>query len=250
MDIRIRVARFINDADSNPLSIVLGQNIYSITSSDIRQVFSGMAGAPLSGFRILAQIAADMLNANYTLLVAALGVPDIQRACSNTTAAGVDLATDAKNAIACSDASDALGHDVEFYANYVQQLKDQSPTVGEPFSRIRYTCAGWKVPAKWRFDGPFTTPPPNASVQEGYPLHRCCSCRPGSTRSVLFRESNVWLLGTLDLPLSHKTLTGTVLSYRAGVSALITLFETTLKRAWSPRRGQNATLTASHSMSK
>ncbi len=80
----------------------------------------------------------------------------------------VDLAADAQSAIACSDASDAVGHGADFYAQYVQELKDESETWGESWSTIRYTCAGWKVPAKWRFDGPFTSPP-DPSIREGVP---------------------------------------------------------------------------------
>lgn len=154
-----RVEDFIAAADENPFSVTVGSNLYVVTGSEIRETFRLPVYVPSTLFRSQAQLLAEMLNGNYTLLAAALGVPNLESACSNFTNAGVALQWDAQTAIACSDGSDAGNHSIPYYADYVQQLKQISPTWGGSWAEIRFSCANWKVPAAWRFAGPFASPP-------------------------------------------------------------------------------------------
>lgn len=130
-----------------------------------------------NGFENLAKTLAQALEGNYTSIVQGLHLPSLQDACSidNSTVAGVD---DATTAILCSDADfadpDGPYHGgkrqgVPFWRDYVQNLKNQSSVFGFWWSEIASKCSGWRTRPKWRFAGPFTTPPADPSLREGVP---------------------------------------------------------------------------------
>lgn len=85
---------------------------------------------------------------------------------------------EATTAIACSDAdfADPDGpyqrgekQGIPFWKDYVNTLRNQSSIFGSWWSGIASRCSGWRTRPKWRFTGPFTTPPADPSLKEGVP---------------------------------------------------------------------------------
>lgn len=133
--------------------------------------------APLpTGFDSLANVLAHTLKGNYSLIAQGLTVPLLQDACSidNSTQPGPD---DAQAAILCGDAdyADPDGpyqkekQGFEFWKHHVETVKNQSSTFGPFWAAVPSTCSGWRVRPKWRFAGPWGTPPADPALSEGVP---------------------------------------------------------------------------------
>ncbi|KAI3398343.1 hypothetical protein diail_9435 [Diaporthe ilicicola] len=180
-DIRGRIDKLISDADDTPISFVQNDessNLRVITGNDIRQVFILPLYRPLpDGFNYLATILAHTLKGNYSLISQDLRLPVLQDACSidNSTKPGLG---DAQTSILCGDAdfADPDGpyqsgekQGFHFWKSYVEEVKNQSSTFGPYWSGIASACSGWRVRPKWRFAGPWGTPPADPSLKEGLP---------------------------------------------------------------------------------
>lgn len=122
-------------------------------------------------------ILADALECNYTLISQELDLPPLQDACGINNYTGPPP-MEATTSIACSDAdfADPDGpyqggerQGIPFWQDYVDTLKNQSSMLGPWWSEIASRCAGWRTRPKWRFTGPFTTPPADPSLKEGVP---------------------------------------------------------------------------------
>ena len=130
------------------------------------------------GFEVLAIILAQTLKGNYTLIDLTIDVPPLQDACSisDPTEPRVD---DATTAILCSDADfanpdgpyhgDGEKQGVSFWRDHVATLVNQSSILGPWWSEISSRCSGWRSRPKWRYAGPFKTPPADPSLQEDAP---------------------------------------------------------------------------------
>lgn len=134
--------------------------------------------APLpAGFDFLAAVLAQTLKGNYSLIALDLSLPVLQEACSidNSTKPGPG---DAQVAILCGDAdfADPDGpyhsgkkHGLQFWKHHVETVKNQSSTFGPFWSAIPSSCSGWRIRPKWRFAGPWGTPPADPGLEEGVP---------------------------------------------------------------------------------
>jgi hypothetical protein len=129
------------------------------------------------GFNFLAAVLAQTLKGNYSLIAQDLALPVLQDACTidNSTDPFKD---DAQAAILCGDAdyADPDGphqrgkkHGFEYWKKHVQTVKNQSSTFGPFWSTIPSTCSGWRIRPKWRFAGPWGTPPADPGLKEGVP---------------------------------------------------------------------------------
>ncbi|KAJ0119708.1 hypothetical protein J7T55_013911 [Diaporthe amygdali] len=180
-DIRSRVDKLISDVDQNPISLVQSDgssNLRVITGNDIRQVFILPLYAPLPfGFTYLATALAHALKGNYSIIAINLQLPLLQDACSihNSTEQGLG---DAQTSILCGDADyadpDGRYHSGEkqgfpFWKENTEKLKNQSSTMGPFWAGIASTCSGWRVRPKWRYAGPWGTPPADPGLKEGAP---------------------------------------------------------------------------------
>lgn len=155
--------------------------MYSSCSLTTHQVISGRGRplyAPLPyGFDYLASVLAHTLRGNYSLISQDVTLPLLQDACSidNSTKPGPG---DAQAAILCGDAdfADPDGpyqngekEGFKYWKGYVDTLKNQSSTFGPAWSGISSACSGWRIRPKWRFAGPWGTPPADPSLKEGVP---------------------------------------------------------------------------------
>lgn len=133
---------------------------------------------PLPGFEILASILAQTLNGNYSIIDQTLDVPPLQDACSITDPTK-PRDDDGTTAILCGDADfanpDGPYHGqgkrqgVSYWRDYVAALVNQSSTMGAGWSEISSRCSGWRSRPKWRYAGPFTTPPSDPSLKDDAP---------------------------------------------------------------------------------
>ncbi len=137
-----------------------------MTGNDIRATFIASVYQPLTLFPRQARMLADALAGNYSLLLEYAGIPHIQDACAAKNAPGME---DGLFSISCSDAGGAEEHDLEYYQKVVEQLKGQSDTFGARWAEIPIQCMALQSRAKWRFRGPWTTPPADPSLKDGIP---------------------------------------------------------------------------------
>lgn len=138
-----------------------------------RPLYSGLP----TTFEDLANVLASALEGNYSLVGPGYRTPPLQEACSiaNDTTVGPG---DAQQAILCGDA-DVADPDgphragkrkgLTYWQNYISSLKSQSSIFGFWWSEIASQCSGWRIRPKWRFAGPFTTPPADPSLKDGVP---------------------------------------------------------------------------------
>lgn len=169
-DIKTRIDKFISDADARPIPYIDGLDVFALTGDDLRLSFRRALYSPTDGFEPHAQTLAEALKGNFTGVVSSIAVPRLQDACSVDDAV-FEQGTDTTAAIACSDAEDQSDHlyDSAFFADYVAELHNQSRTFGALWATIRLSCAAWRSRGKWRFSGPFETPPADPSLREGVP---------------------------------------------------------------------------------
>lgn len=129
------------------------------------------------GFEFLATVLADTLKGNYSLIAQDIALPVLQDACSidNTTKPAPG---DAQVAILCGDAdyADPDGphrsgkkQGLEYWKQHVEKVKNQSSTFGPFWSTVPSSCSGWRVRPKWRFAGPWGTPPADSELKQGVP---------------------------------------------------------------------------------
>ncbi|KAH8883242.1 hypothetical protein GQ53DRAFT_627118, partial [Thozetella sp. PMI_491] len=164
-DIKARVDKLIADADESPISYVHDRNVRAITGNDIRySMIPALYNSLL--FEMLARLLAGALAGDFSLLLEILDLPILQDACTENSA--VPGESDAEAAVLCSDGEDNSHQGPSYFANYIDQLKNQSDTLGAHWATIRTKCSGRQWDAKWRFKGPFTTPPAEPG-KEGVP---------------------------------------------------------------------------------
>ncbi|KUI69887.1 hypothetical protein VM1G_05403 [Cytospora mali] len=176
-DIKQRIDKLISDADAEPLSFIKNDGTFSLgvlTGNDIRKAFRGPLYKPLpTGFEDLAKVLATTLDGNYTLIGQGLDLPPIEDACSINNSTN-PRAEDATISIICSDA-DFADHgegnrqSMPFWQDHIDMSKNFSSLLGPWLSETISRCSGWRTRPKWRFTGPFTTPPADPSLKEDAP---------------------------------------------------------------------------------
>lgn len=165
-DIKDRIDQLIKDTDKNPVIFVpvdKTSTVRVITGYDIHGTFRTPLYVPWHGeFKQLAIALAEALQGNYSLIPA-----DENLAAQLQDACGLESHSpgDAQTAILCGDAcafdpaQHPRGSNASYWQGYVAKLRRQSPTLGPYWAEIALSCAAWRVPAKWAFTGPWTTPP-------------------------------------------------------------------------------------------
>jgi hypothetical protein len=169
-DVRNRVDAFIQNTTMSPIYLVQGNEVITITGDDLHAAFHRPLYDTVNLFQPLAQQLADAMVGNYTALLGEIPLPKLHDACPiRNDTWGLDQGGDAAAAVLCSDGESLSTRDVEYFTEYIRKLKAQSPTIGEHWGDIVFSCAGWRVRPKWRFEGPFRTPQADPSVREGVP---------------------------------------------------------------------------------
>ncbi len=205
-DIKKRIDKLIADLDEAPVSFVQGKYIRAVTGNDVRGSFFASVYKPIGLFPRQARLLAEALEGNFTLLMENADIPRIQDSCATDNITLPLPTSDGLYAIACNDAADAPERSLEYYQGVIKQLKSDSDMVGARWAQIPIQCLGLQGRAKWRFPGPWATPPADPSLKEGIPAapmlllttrldpvtplvnaHRMSSGHPGS--AVVIQES-------------------------------------------------------------
>lgn len=109
----------------------------------------------------------ETLAAILDLFVQTPSVPSLCVDCDRPTCSP-PASPDALAAISCSDGQSSAHLTLDDWAEYFQQLANQSAT-GNVWSEVRFKCANWDAKPAYRFEGPFTSPAHDPSLAEGKP---------------------------------------------------------------------------------
>ncbi|KAF4777699.1 hypothetical protein HER10_EVM0005986 [Colletotrichum scovillei] len=171
-DIRDRVDQLVKRLDEAPVAVLNGKVTNILTGYDVILSFKNPLYAPYTRFIKLANEINAAIEGNYTAILesASAEIPKIDQACTHPNATDLRLSWgDGGQAVLCGDGEDNTNMTLADYRAYVAELESQSPTFAGYWGQIRSACTSWLVRPKWRFTGPFTTPPHDAAVVEGRP---------------------------------------------------------------------------------
>lgn len=127
---------------------------------------------PLSkegGFEWLAKALSEALEGNYN---------EAQQLSSNETDHLNPTMPEAPFSVFCGDADfadpDGPYHagerqGISYWRGLSDTFKNQSAMLGPILATNDLVCAGWRIRPKWRFTGPFTTPPADPTLRHGSP---------------------------------------------------------------------------------
>ncbi|KAK1485506.1 hypothetical protein CTAM01_12456 [Colletotrichum tamarilloi] len=171
-DVRDRVDQLVKRLDEAPVAVLNGKVTNILTGYDVILSFKNPLYAPYTRFIKLANEINAAIEGNYTAILesASAEIPKIDQACTHPNATDLRLSWgDGGQAVLCGDGEDNTNMTLADYRAYVAVLESQSPTFAGYWGQIRSACTSWLVRPKWRFTGPFTTPPHDAAVVEGRP---------------------------------------------------------------------------------
>ncbi|KAJ0332344.1 hypothetical protein COL5a_002054 [Colletotrichum fioriniae] len=171
-DIRDRVDQLVKRLDEAPVAVLDGKVTNILTGYDVVLSFKNPLYAPYTRFIKLANEINAAIEGNYTAILKSVSaeIPKIDQACSHPNATDLRLSWgDGGQAVLCGDGEDNTNMTLADYRAYVAELESQSPTFAGYWGQIRFACTSWLVRPKWRFTGPFTTPPHDATIVEGRP---------------------------------------------------------------------------------
>ncbi|KAG6000308.1 hypothetical protein E4U21_005616 [Claviceps maximensis] len=170
-DISTRLWTWVAGLDAVPISgLSPSGNPVVLTGADIRALLAAAAYKPVASYSRLARLLSAAMHARDLppLLSAVesilLGGP-LQKACPLANASSAPPAgADAQAAVLCGDGEDVSSRDLAWWASYLADQTRTSSVYGDVWARIRFACARWPFRANWIYRGPYTTPPPPASL--------------------------------------------------------------------------------------
>jgi len=162
-DVRKRVDSFVRSLETNPLPAAQGGRVRLLTSALVRETIRQTLYSPACSFDPLASaLAESILAGNHTTILAAGGV-----LCTRIPRDHVPVSCawcgEAAFGILCGDSAATATQrvrNVSWAREEVDILQQQSPTAGEPWTRVPLACVDWQFKPKHAFAGPFesTTP--------------------------------------------------------------------------------------------
>lgn len=169
-NIKSRVNKLIDDLDANPQPISsTGGPETVITGIEVRKAAMDPLYNPLDFFEGLATLLHDAMQGNYTLLLERTGISSKVDFCSPSKVLDYSWLDHANLAVMCGDAKDVRTYALSYWDSFVQRLKKLSPDIGDLWAEGTFSCSGWQIRPKYRFEGPFTSPEADASIQSGRP---------------------------------------------------------------------------------
>ncbi|KAK8103241.1 hypothetical protein PG984_016387 [Apiospora sp. TS-2023a] len=174
--IRDFVRLFLDELEAAPIPHVVPETstIVAITKHDVLEAILRALYQPQRDFPGLARLLTEAMQGNLTLLYSSLNqAPTHRDSCSNNTKTGTPAYTwgpDVMTAVACGDGEPQTNLTAVEFADYVSDLqKHQNADFAYIEAQVRLGCSGWRIRPKYRFDGPWTTPPADARGVRGIP---------------------------------------------------------------------------------
>ncbi|KAK8074291.1 hypothetical protein PG994_005190 [Apiospora phragmitis] len=187
--IRDRVHGFLDSLGAEPAPYVsrATNTFVAVTKHDVLDAVLRPLYRPLRDFPALARLLSEALQGNLTLLYSSLNRASTHKdSCSNnsTDLRAYTWGPDAMTAVACGDGEPQDNLTATDFADYVADLqKRQNADFAFLEAQVRLGCSGWRIRPKYRFDGPWTTPPRQTKMH-AFPEDRprpSCSCPAGTT---------------------------------------------------------------------
>lgn len=168
--IQNRVDSFMAHLDKSPLALQYQGTPFVLAGDHVRTIIGSVLYDPAAGFQTLAYGLAQAIAGNSTLPVAAFvetgNFPSLSEGCAIDT---VSQGDEASLAVLCGDGDDVTSKDLAWWRLYVDGQVSTSRILAPYWSTIRFGCSSWRFRANWRFTGPFTTPPANATDVDRVP---------------------------------------------------------------------------------
>ncbi|KXH26323.1 hypothetical protein CSIM01_03701 [Colletotrichum simmondsii] len=166
-DVKARVANFLDEMDTNPVSFAYNDRPAVLISPVIRQAIFSAMYTPLVSFEPLALGLSALLNGNSSILANFLTPESIKLVCDleNDELPQYNWDSDVLSGVLCTDiVDDVVNRNISFYENLLEELKNQSETTGTAVTgAVPISCAGRKIRPPYAFTGPFTSPAANAN---------------------------------------------------------------------------------------
>lgn len=176
-DIRRRVLNLLDTLSESPSSVPYLGRVSMVSSLVVSEAIRASLYDPLNKYQPLAQQLADAIAGNFTTLLSSpnLTLPSLPNTQLNNLCTQIPSgsptsytwADEASAGILCGDSqppSSSKNTDrskLSWARGVVNRLNAQSPTVGEPWSRIPLFCIDWPFFPKYAFHGPFGSPLPD-----------------------------------------------------------------------------------------
>ncbi|KAL7945246.1 TAP-like domain-containing protein [Trichoderma barbatum] len=173
-DVRRRFDTFLSELDQAPKPVVLDSgDIVIVSGWDVRILAGLVLYSPLKLFKGLARTFNSLISGDLKdVAVMALStgmMPIMNEACPLDKTARPINVMEAQNAVVCNDGGDISHKGVSWWRKYVQNQLDTSSIFGATWATIRMPCSSWRIRPNWKFNGPFTTPDADPSLQPGRP---------------------------------------------------------------------------------
>ncbi|KAI3556670.1 hypothetical protein CABS01_00922 [Colletotrichum abscissum] len=166
-DVKARVADFLDEMDTNPVSFAYNDRPGVLTSPVIRQAIFSAMYTPLVSFEPLALGLSALLKGNSSILANFLTPESIKLVCDleNDELPQYNWDSDVLSSVLCTDiVDDVVNRNISFYENLLKELKNQSETTGTAVTgAVPISCAGRKIRPPYAFTGPFNGLAANAN---------------------------------------------------------------------------------------
>lgn len=173
-DLKAKVDNALEGLARSPIPIETSHTTVVVSDLDIMALIFTALYKPnaffYATFTALGAVLRDDREALAAVFDALMGAPSVPALCGDCDgpACSPPLSPDAQAAIACSDGLSSAHLRLPDWAEYFQQLANQS-AIGYIWSEIRFKCANWDARPPYRFDGPFSSPAHDPSLAEGRP---------------------------------------------------------------------------------
>ena len=168
-DIKKRVGDVIANLRDSPISFNAPSGPVLLRDVDVYAVLRTALYQPKMFFPVVYQGLYVLLHGNYDAFGSAWEsiYPKLDDLCPSNNPPPSPL--DALAIISCSDGEDKTKLGVDYWDDYVSQLRNQSEVLASPWAEASFLCSGWDIRPKYRYSGPFKTPEPDSAVVEGKP---------------------------------------------------------------------------------
>ncbi|KAI9150881.1 putative hydrolase [Paramyrothecium foliicola] len=174
-EIEKRFRDFMAELDESPAPHITEQNtIMVITRADVMIIIFRALYFPQTTFPHLASTLAQAIERNLTALYQDVGIRTSLAECPAEQPVEPPFepytwGEDAQLSIACGDGTSQRNMTLDEFLEYTDRLTKDSPDFGPAWTLTRLSCTGWQNEAKYRFLGPYTTPPADPSLKKGVP---------------------------------------------------------------------------------
>lgn len=153
--IRKRIDSFLGDLEASPIPALYEGRTHLVTSLLVRTIIHDSLYDPINKYEDLSILLASSLAGNHTLLLEN-SVTELETDCEASDEDNYSWSDNAGAGVLCGDSAlDADERNITWAKDIVDTFNRQSPTAGEVWTKIPFSCIGWKFTPEFLFRGPF-----------------------------------------------------------------------------------------------